>query len=124
MSRARAIASPRVLAPLALMALIFWSSAQSSGGGFPEWIHKIVHFSEYAVLAALWLWALLPSLGVRAYAAAAVISILYAISDEYHQSFVADRVSDPRDVLNDALGVTTALTMAYARGRASTRRTE
>lgn len=106
------------------MALIFWSSAQSSGGDIPEWVHKVVHFSEYAVLAALWLWALLPSLGVRAYAGAGLITLLYAISDEYHQSFVANRVSDPLDVLTDALGIATALTIAYARGRASTRRTQ
>ena len=115
----------RVLAPLALMALIFWSSGQSGGGDFPEWFHVLAHFAEYAALAALWLWALLPLIGRAAWPVAAAVSLAYAVSDEIHQSFVPGRVSDPFDVLVDAIGIAAALTLgAYARGRASTRRTQ
>jgi VanZ family protein len=107
------------------MALIFWSSAQSGGDGIPEWAHVLTHFLEYAALAALWLWALVPLMGRSSWALAAVIAIAYAVSDEIHQSFVPERVADPLDVLVDSLGVAAALAVAYyARGKASTRRTQ
>jgi VanZ family protein len=103
-------ALPRAIAPLALMALIFVLSADSDPGpDLPSFTRVIAHFGEYALLAALWLWALLPALGRRAFAAAAAISFLYALSDEYHQSFVPGRDSDPFDVLIDSLGIATAL---------------
>jgi len=106
------------------MALIFWSSAQSGGGGIPEWAHVLTHFLEYAALAALLLWALAPLPGGTVWIAAASIAILYAVSDEIHQSFVPERVADPLDVLVDSLGVAAALGIAfYARGKSSTRRT-
>jgi VanZ family protein len=125
MNRASRDARLRVLAPLALMALIFWSSAQSGGGDFPEWAHVLAHFTEYAALAALWLWALRPLIGEAALPAAATIAFLYAVSDEIHQSYVPGRVSDPFDVLVDTVGIAAALLVAaYARGRASTRRTQ
>jgi len=104
---------PRALAPLALMALIFYLSAQPSvGPELPAWTRIVAHFAEYGVLAALWLWALYPTLGPRALVVAGVISILYAISDEYHQSFVEGRDSDPLDVIIDAAGVAAALLLA------------
>jgi VanZ family protein len=91
---------------LALMGLIFYLSAQSSvGPELPAFTQVIAHFSEYALLAALWRWALAPWLGARAFAAAAAISVLYAISDEIHQSFVPGRDSDPVDVLVDCCGI-------------------
>ena len=113
------------MAPLALMGLIFYLSAQPSVG--PElapWTRVVAHFAEYALLAALWAWALAPALGRRGLLAAGVISLLYAISDEYHQSFVDGRDSDPLDVVADAAGIAAALLAIdrYARGRASTRR--
>ena len=104
---------PRALAPLALMALIFYLSAQPSvGPELPAWTRIVAHFTEYAVLATLWLWALYPALGPRALVVAGVISILYAISDEYHQSFVEGRDSDPLDVAADTVGVAAALLLA------------
>jgi VanZ family protein len=107
------------------MALIFWSSSQSGGGGFPEWAHVVAHFAEYAALAALWIWALRPLIGDRAWPSAAGIALAYAVSDEIHQSFVPGRVSDPLDVVVDSLGIWAALlAAAYARGRASARRTQ
>jgi len=104
---------PRALVPLALMALIFYLSAQPSvGPELPAWTRIVAHFTEYAVLATLWLWALYPALGPWALAVAAGISILYAISDEYHQSFVEGRDSDPLDVAADTVGVAAALLLA------------
>ena len=96
----------RFAAPLALMGLIFYLSAQSSvGPELPAFTRVIAHFSEYALLAALWRWALEPFLGARSFAAAAAISVLYSISDELHQSFVPGRDSDPVDVLVDCCGI-------------------
>ena len=106
------------------MGLIFWSSAQSGDGGVPFWATVVAHFTEYALLGALWLWALYPSVGRGAWPAAAAIAITYAVSDELHQSYVPGRDSDPFDVLVDAAGIATALGLAYARGRASTRPTQ
>jgi VanZ family protein len=116
----------RALAPLALMAAIFYLSAQPSvGPELPAFTRVIAHFTEYALLASLWAWALVPALGRRAFAVAAAICLLYAISDEYHQRFVAGRESDPVDVLVDCLGIAFALTLvsrASARRAASRRR--
>jgi VanZ family protein len=113
----------RGLAPLALMALIFVLSAQEVvGPELPAFTRVIAHFSEYALLAALWVWALYPSLGRRSFAAAAAISLAYAISDEYHQSFVEGRDSDPLDVLVDGLGILAASWLLSARRAAARRR--
>jgi VanZ family protein len=101
------------------MVLIFWSSAQSGPGDFPEWAHVVTHFTEYAALAALWTWALWPAMGRRSFALAAAICFLYAISDEIHQSHVPGRYSDPWDVVVDSLGIAFALAALYARGRAA-----
>jgi VanZ family protein len=107
------------------MGLIFWSSAQSGGGDIPEWGHVFVHFAEYAMLAVLWIWALGPVIGTRAWPVAAAIAFAFAVSDEIHQSFVPGRVSDPVDVIVDSAGIWAALFFAaYARGNASTRRTQ
>jgi VanZ family protein len=106
----------RAAAPLALMALIFSLSAQESvGPDLPGFTRVIAHFSEYALLTALWIWALAPALGRRALLAAAAISFLYAISDEFHQSFVPGRDSDPLDVAVDACGIAFALVLASVR---------
>jgi VanZ family protein len=112
---------PRALAPLALMAVIFYLSAQPSvGPELPAWTRIVAHFTEYLVLTSLWIWAL----GLKAIPAAAAISLLYAVSDEFHQSFVEGRDADPLDVLTDAAGIAAACLLAQARGSASTRSTQ
>jgi VanZ family protein len=107
----------RAAAPLALMALIFYLSSQENvGPDVGNWARVIAHFTQYALLAALWAWALEPAMGARAIVASAAISLLYAISDEFHQSFVAGRDADPLDVLVDAWGIAFALALVRARG--------
>lgn len=102
----------RAAAPIALMALIFYlSSREAVGPDLPGWTSVVAHFTEYALLAALWSWALAPALGRRALPLAAAIALLYAISDEYHQSVVEGRDSDVVDVLVDGLGISTALVL-------------
>jgi VanZ family protein len=115
---------PRALAPLALMGLIFYLSAQPSvGPELPAWTRIVAHFGEYFVLASLWIWALAPAAGRRSIPAAGAISLLYAISDELHQGFVEGRDSDALDVITDAAGIAAACWIAQARGSASTRAT-
>jgi VanZ family protein len=97
------------LPPLALMALIFVFSAQSSlevGLGTPELIaRKLVHFGEYALLCLLWWRALEPGLGARRAALVAlIISSGYAATDELHQTFVEGRNGNPVDWLIDTAG--------------------
>jgi VanZ family protein len=104
------VTAARAVVPLALMGVIFYLSAQPDPGPDVGSAGRVVaHFSEYALLAALWIWALAPSLGPRAILAAAVISLLYAISDEYHQSFVPGRDADPVDVGVDGAGILAAI---------------
>jgi VanZ family protein len=100
----------RAVAPLALMGVIFFlSSRESVGPDLPAFTRVIAHFCEYALLAALWAWALHPSLGSRSFALAAAISFAYAIGDEYHQSFVRGRDADPLDLVVDGLGIAAAI---------------
>ncbi|MGH2954163.1 MAG: VanZ family protein [Solirubrobacterales bacterium] len=112
----------RAIAPLALMGLIFYLSAQSDPGADIGTVGRIAaHFGEYALLAALWTWALAPALDRRAVLAAAAISLLYAISDEWHQSFVPRRDADPLDIVVDAAGIAAAAALIRARAARSPR---
>jgi VanZ like family len=103
-----ALALRRSPAPLALMAVIFWLSAQpnlDSGLGFwDDVLRKLAHVTAYAGLTVLWTWSLRPVLS-RPLPPAAALALLYAISDEYHQSFVEGRTGSPLDVGIDAIGV-------------------
>ena len=104
----------RALAPLALMALVFVLSAQpdldSGLGNIDLILRKLAHATEYALLTLLWAWALRPVTRRNIYAAA-LIAVLYAASDEYHQSFVEGRSGLASDVLIDAIGVAVALAL-------------
>ena len=97
------------LPPLALMALIFYLSAQpdlTSGLGLIDTIgRKIAHAAEYALLCFLWWRAFrerAPS--GRAALLAFALSVAYAATDEWHQSFVEGRNGTPLDVGIDAVG--------------------
>jgi VanZ family protein len=108
----------RVLAPLAWMVVIFYFSSQSDPSpGIGNFGHVVAHFTEYFILASLWAWALLPALGLKALAVAGAIAVLYAISDEWHQSFVPRRDSDPVDVLVDSVGAAAAVVVSFLLAR-------
>lgn len=102
---------PRIPAPLALMALIFWLSSQpdldSGLGVWDEILRKLAHVSAYGGLTLLWFWALRPTVS-RPLLVAAAIALLYGISDEYHQSFVEGRTGSPIDVAIDLAGIVIA----------------
>ena len=71
-------------------------------------VRKSAHFTEYAILSALWFRALrlgLPSLWqIRWALIGLIVSLSVAILDELHQSFVPSRTSSARDVLLDLCG--------------------
>ncbi|MBJ7332972.1 MAG: VanZ family protein [Solirubrobacteraceae bacterium] len=89
---------------LALTGLIFYLSAQPDlSSGIEGWdfvLRKLGHMTVFGTLfLALW-WAM-----PRQPVASAAITVLYAVSDEWHQSFTAGRHGTPVDVLIDATGV-------------------
>jgi VanZ family protein len=113
----------RFAPPLALMALIFFVSAQPDlGTGLGVWdtiLRKAAHMTEYGLLWWLW-WR---ALGHGHPAPAAAIALLYAASDELHQHFVPMRHGTPVDVAIDAAGILLAIALArrFARRRTADR---
>jgi len=78
------------------------SSIPSLGTGLGVWdtiLRKGAHITEYAILALL----LVRAVGREAPALA--LGVLYAASDELHQSFVRGRHASPVDVAIDAVGL-------------------
>jgi VanZ family protein len=74
-------------------------------------IRKLAHFTEYAILTAVGYWGCLKGLGRSPQIALRITllaSILFAISDEFHQRFVPGRTSLVTDVFVDCFGATVA----------------
>jgi len=72
------------------------------------------HVVEYALLAGLvWRASKRSRLRGSPFAWAGVWALLYAASDEYHQSFVAGRTCSLQDWLIDFLGVALALVFLF-----------
>jgi VanZ family protein len=96
-------------------ALIFaLSSIPHLSSGLGTWdlvLRKCAHVTEYAILALLSARALLRE--VPAFA----LGLLYAVSDEVHQSFVRGRHAAPLDVAIDSVGLLIGVT-AWRRLRA------
>ena len=84
------------------MALIFVLSAQPNlNSGLGVWdlvLRKLAHMTEFGLLWALWLRALGRPLTATA------ITLAYAATDEWHQTFVRGRHGSPIDVGIDAVG--------------------
>jgi len=99
--------------------LLRWVNPHISNDGL-NLAHTLVrkggHLTEYAILALLSLRAVLidqrsrPAENFsRATAIALAVAVMYAASDEFHQSFVAARTSSIYDVGIDSLGAALAL---------------
>jgi hypothetical protein len=127
------LTTPRMLSllapPLVVMAAIFFLSSQTSSGdhtAFEIVLRKLAHVTEYTVLALCWIRAMrgfLPGGPVRrAVIAGVAITLLYAATDEFHQTFVAGRHGTPVDVLIDSIGmVIAALVVLRLRAAAQSR---
>lgn len=103
------------LPPIALMAVIYLLSNQpdlSTGLGFWDLLlRKLAHMSVFALLTLLW-WRALAPLIRYPLMTAAVVSLLYAVSDEYHQSFIEGRHGSPVDVAIDSVGIGAAILLS------------
>jgi VanZ family protein len=81
---------------------------------------KLAHFAEYALLGFLAARAFRgsprPGLQTRWFLASAVLVVVYALLDEYHQSFVPSRTGTVYDSLIDMAGGLTALVIVRSRG--------
>ena len=91
------------------MVLIFALSAQPDlNSGLGLWdtvLRKLVHMAEYGLL--WWLWRR----AVGSTPAAAAITLAYAATDEWHQSFVSGRHGTPVDWAIDAAGIAIAIAL-------------
>ena len=106
----------RWLAVAGWMALIFFLSSQSRLPSPPDPLldllfKKAAHFTAYAVLAVLFHRALPPARWI--WALAWLLTVVYAGSDEWHQSFVPGRHPSPWDVVIDACGAATGLLVVW-----------
>lgn len=107
----------RILAPLALMGVIFWFSSQPAAAHHAWWVivgRKLGHVTGYALLTGLWAWALWGA-ARRPLLWAVLISLAYACTDEFHQTFVRGRHGSPIDVGIDAVGALIGLTLLRSR---------
>ena len=90
--------------------LIYVQSSHPAPQNLPDWplMDKLLHFACFALLGALFLRALNTTPIKHHLKLVLILSVLlsslYGISDEIHQSFVPFRTADPMDVLADILG--------------------
>jgi VanZ family protein len=109
--------------PLLYMVLIFVvSSLEQPPLPMPEFewltIDKLYHFIEYVILSGLVARALVkakpPVVPARlVWHVAAVFSILYGASDEWHQTFVPGRFATVADWVADVLGSIAGMLSVY-----------
>ncbi len=106
---------------LLIMVIIFFFSATPANelpnfGGADTLIKKLGHASGYALLGLVYARGLNIK-SQRGVLLSWLLTILYALSDEFHQSFVAGRNSTLVDVGIDAAGSFVALALLIASSR-------
>lgn len=100
---------------LAIMGLIYYLSAQPDlSSGIEGWdflLRKLAHMTVFGALFLAFVY------GLRGRPAlAAALALLYAMSDEWHQTFVEGRHGSPVDVLIDGVGIGLAWLVATRTG--------
>ena len=101
-------------APVVWMTFIFVLSAQPSLPG-PQayWqdflFKKLSHILVYGVLYLLWFNAMNLSGKPKRYLLPFLFTIVFAVSDEFHQVFVPGRAATMRDIGYDTVGMTVAI---------------
>lgn len=112
---------PVLVCAAAIFVLSHQPDVRTVGSELPElMLRKLAHLIEYGVLAFLLAralsghgWAPKKIAGVGF-----LLCLLYAASDEFHQSFVPGRYGKVRDVVLDSLGAAMVLSV-YARFQVS-----
>lgn len=84
--------------------IFYFSSRQTTGiGGGSYWwrfiILKFFHITEYGILSILIYYA------TNQYFSTIFLSFIYALSDEFHQSFIVGRTATIRDIFFDLSGI-------------------
>jgi VanZ family protein len=107
--------------PVALcMAAIFFASSLSHPPMPREVPDVSLHALAYFGLALLVIRALAHARWERVtparLLAAVILTVLYGVSDEWHQSFVPSRHADVRDLIADAFGACAAAVSVWAWG--------
>ena len=108
-----------------LVPFLRWLKPDISGTTIAQ-IHFLIrkggHLTEYAILVVL-LWRAFrwQRAGVRQSlwphgASALAVAIVFAATDEYHQSFIPSRGSSPVDVLIDSCGAVLGLALRWGVG--------
>lgn len=92
-------------------AIIFIQSSFATPEVVPNWPYfdKILHIGAYALLGLLLCRAFNSMAGWRGRFArlimvSTLLTLLYGLSDEWHQSFVVQRVADVSDAMADFIG--------------------
>ncbi|MBP7842613.1 VanZ family protein [Candidatus Woesebacteria bacterium] len=110
------------LPPVLWAALIFTFSSQSILPGFEESVHnfifkKLAHITVYLVLYLLVVHAVISTISEKRPKTILLLPIficlIYAISDEFHQSLVPGRYATLRDIGYDSLGIGIAFLKKY-----------
>lgn len=70
-------------------------------------VRKLAHLTEFGILAVL-VWRALEPMRL-AYVGAWIFATVYAMTDEWHQSFEPGRTATPKDVVIDSCGALVAL---------------
>jgi VanZ family protein len=117
----------RIIRPLLLW--LFPGISEATLVSVHIFVRKCGHFTEYAVLGLLAARAFIPSaiktLHKHWFLSSLMLVIVYALLDEYHQSFVATRTGSIYDSMIDAAGGFIALVvLALWRRMKSKRRSE
>jgi VanZ family protein len=111
--------------PVLWMGVIFFLSNQSVLPGLRlGWadfiLKKCAHISVYFILFLSWVISVKNTgraITGKTWAAIFILCFLFAISDEYHQSFIPGRTASPRDVGFDMAGACLAFLWSKARTR-------
>jgi VanZ family protein len=118
------------LVPVLLWCGVIFSQSSRSTLPFPpglsdQLVSMAGHFTEYAVLGALLWWGpgSLVDDGRKRVGVVLVVALLYAISDEWHQSFVPGRTPDVWDVVVDMIGAMVGIVaMRWVLGKVASRK--
>lgn len=112
------------LPPILIMIIIFFLSGREKIGIADTYIlnfivFKTLHIIEYGLLFILTTRALKKTnLFPKTYILYAIyISILYALSDEYHQMLVLSREGIMRDVIIDSIGIYIAYYIVFVQNK-------
>ena len=97
----------------------------SATPGFLAWFHFVVrkagHFTEYAILATLAARAFRHSshefLKTHWFKFSLLLAVVYALTDEFHQSFEPSRTASIFDSMIDSAGALFALVVIWSRHR-------